>query len=84
MGTDVHTIFKLLMDSKVEMADYRKNGTFFEIVNESKKGIKLLEFEGGAANSSAREATLFICKEGRCRGHEANVGNWYTGWNGWL
>jgi len=29
MSTDVHTLFKLLMDNKVEMADYSKKRDFF-------------------------------------------------------
>jgi len=82
--TGAHTRFKLLMDSKVEMADYSNKGVFFDIVNKSKQSINILEFEAGAANGGAREATLYVCTQGRCRGHEGDLSKWYSIWNGWL
>jgi hypothetical protein len=56
---------------------------FFDVVNTSSEPIYITEIEAGAY-SGQREASIFACQHGACRGYETDSSSWRTVWKGTL
>ena len=86
ISTGSHRTYTLDMCDQPETCLYSNKGVFFNIVNRNKKrDVRVLKFEGGAANGYGDvQAALYACKSGPCSGFENVAGKWYTVWNGVL